>query len=266
MTQITHLRGIAALRPLRGRHPAVVVCLDEGGGGERGGGAGGGAGAGGGRGVLGRGGRVEREGGRAVRWLEIRWRSAERRRHGPARGRLALTVETLDTPHGPARVHLHGAGNPRAALVLGHGAGGGVAAPDLVAVTRAALECDVSVALVEQPYRVAGRRSPPRAPVLDAAWLAIAEQLAAGPLDGLPLITGGRSAGARVACRTAAATGAIGVLCLAFPLVAPSGSAARTSSTTSPSPCSSCRAPAIASGSPSRPSGARSSSCAATTA
>jgi predicted alpha/beta-hydrolase family hydrolase len=107
--------------------------------------------------------------------------------------------------------------------VLGHGAGGGIAAPDLVAVTRVALECDVSVALVEQPYRVAGRRSPPRAPVLDAAWISIAEQLAADALAGLPLVTGGRSSGARVACRTATATGSIGVLCLAFPLVAPSG-------------------------------------------
>jgi predicted alpha/beta-hydrolase family hydrolase len=134
-----------------------------------------------------------------------------------------VTVATLDTPRGPARVHLHAAENPRAALVLGHGAGGGIAAPDLVAVTRAALESDVSVALVEQPYRVAGRRSPPRAPVLDAAWIAIVEQLAADEFAGLPLITGGRSSGARVACRTAASTGAVGVLCLAFPLVAPSG-------------------------------------------
>lgn len=135
----------------------------------------------------------------------------------------ATTLTTLDTPHGPARVHLHAADDPRAALVVGHGAGGGIAAPDLVTVTRVALECDVSVALVEQPYRVAGRRSPPRAPVLDAAWIAITEQLAAGPLSGLPLISGGRSSGARIACRTAAATGAVGVLCLAFPLVAPSG-------------------------------------------
>jgi len=133
------------------------------------------------------------------------------------------TVTTLDTPHGPARVHMHPAVNPRAALVLGHGAGGGVAAPDLVTVTRVALENDVSVALVEQPYRVTGRRSPPRAPVLDAAWIAIVQQLAGGELAGLPLISGGRSSGARVACRTAAATSAVGVLCLAFPLVAPSG-------------------------------------------
>lgn len=135
----------------------------------------------------------------------------------------SATLTTLETPHGPSRVHVHAAGDSRAALVLGHGAGGGIAAPDLVTVTRVALECDVGVVLVEQPYRVAGRRSPPRAPVLDAAWISIVEQLAAGPLAGLPLITGGRSSGARVACRTAAATGAAGVLCLAFPLVAPSG-------------------------------------------
>ncbi|MEA2157048.1 MAG: uncharacterized protein QOE11_3188 [Solirubrobacteraceae bacterium] len=134
-----------------------------------------------------------------------------------------MSVVELDTPHGPARAHLHPADAPRAALVLGHGAGGGVAAPDLVAVTRVAREANVSVALVEQPYRVAGRRSPPRAPVLDAGWIAVVAQLADGPLQGVPLITGGRSSGARVACRTAAATGAVAVLCLAFPLIAPSG-------------------------------------------
>jgi predicted alpha/beta-hydrolase family hydrolase len=72
----------------------------------------------------------------------------------------------------------------------------------------------MSVALVEQPYRVAGRKSPAPAKQLDAAWIAVMEQL---PLGGLPLITGGRSAGARVACRTAEATGAAAVLCLAFP-------------------------------------------------
>ena len=133
-----------------------------------------------------------------------------------------MSIE-LDTPHGPARVHLHPADAPQAALVLGHGAGGGVAARDLVAATCAANAADVSVALVEQPYRVAGRRSPPRAPLLDAAWIAVVAQLADGPLEGLGLICGGRSSGARVACRTAEATAAIAVLCLAFPLVAPSG-------------------------------------------
>jgi uncharacterized protein len=135
----------------------------------------------------------------------------------------AMGAIELDTPHGPARAHLHPVDEPRAALVLGHGAGGGVAARDLVAATKAAQAAAVSVALVEMPYRVAGRRSPPRAPVLDADWTAVVAQLAAGELRGLPLITGGRSSGARVACRTARATGAIAVLCLAFPLVAPSG-------------------------------------------
>jgi predicted alpha/beta-hydrolase family hydrolase len=127
----------------------------------------------------------------------------------------------IETPHGPARAHLHGVDAARAALVLGHGAGGGVAAPDLVAATAAAREADVSVVLVEQPYRVAGRRSPAPARQLDAAWLAVVEQLRAGELAGLPLLVGGRSAGARVASRTAAETGAIGVLCLAFPVHPP---------------------------------------------
>ena len=79
----------------------------------------------------------------------------------------------------------------------------------------------ITVALIEQPYRVAGRRSPARAPQLDAAWIAVVEQLREGELAGLPLIVGGRSMGARVACRTAEATGAVGVLCLAFPLEPP---------------------------------------------
>ena len=127
----------------------------------------------------------------------------------------------LDTPHGTARVHLHVSAGARAALALGHGAGGGVEAVDLVAAKEAALSVGVTVALVEQPYRVAGRRSPPRAPQLDAAWIAVLQQLQAGELAGLPLATGGRSMGARVACRTAEATGAVAVLCLAFPLEPP---------------------------------------------
>ena len=127
----------------------------------------------------------------------------------------------LETPHGPARVHLHSAQNAKGALVLGHGAGGGVTARDLVAVTEVAGGEGFSVALVEQPYLVAGRRSPAPANQLDAAWIAVVEQLRDGDLRGMPLIVGGRSAGARVACRTAAETGAVGVLCLAFPLHPP---------------------------------------------
>jgi uncharacterized protein len=124
----------------------------------------------------------------------------------------------LDTPHGPARAHLHPVDDPRLTLVLGHGAGGGVAARDLVKATKAANEAGATVALVEQPYLVAGRRSPAPAAQLDAAWIAAIEQL---DLHDLPLITGGRSAGARVACRTVDETNARGVLCLAFPLHPP---------------------------------------------
>jgi uncharacterized protein len=127
----------------------------------------------------------------------------------------------IETPHGPARAHLHPADNARGALVLGHGAGGGVGAPDLVAATDAALSENVSVALVEQPYRVAGRRSPAPASHLDAAWIAVVERLRGDELADLPLIVGGRSLGARVACRTSGETGAVAVLCLAFPLEPP---------------------------------------------
>jgi uncharacterized protein len=130
-------------------------------------------------------------------------------------------VLEVETPSGQARVHLHVAETPVGALVLGHGAGGGVDAPDLVAATEVALEGRFSVALVEQPYLVAGRRSPAPAPRLDEAWTAAVERLRDDELRGLPLVVGGRSAGARVACRTAAETGAVAVLCLAFPVHAP---------------------------------------------
>jgi predicted alpha/beta-hydrolase family hydrolase len=127
----------------------------------------------------------------------------------------------IDTPHGAGKAHIHTADDARAALVLGHGAGGGVEARDLVAATQVALEERISVALFEQPYKVAGRRSPAPARQLDVAWTAAVEHLRDGELDGLPLIVGGRSLGARVACRTAEEVGAVAVLCLAFPLHAP---------------------------------------------
>jgi uncharacterized protein len=96
-----------------------------------------------------------------------------------------------------------------------------VEAPDLVAATEAALAEGVSVALVEQPYRVAGRRSPPGPAQLDTAWITVVEALHANELSELQLIVAGRSLGARVACRTVEATGAVAVLCLAFPLEPP---------------------------------------------
>lgn len=136
-------------------------------------------------------------------------------------GPKAVVVREIDTPHGAARIQAHALEAPRAGLVLGHGAGGGVATRDLVAATETALEHGVSVVLVEQPYRVAGRRSPAPAAQLDTAWRAVVEALRADELDGVRVLVGGRSSGARVACRTAEAVDAIGVLCLAFPLVPP---------------------------------------------
>jgi len=127
----------------------------------------------------------------------------------------------IDTPHGPARAHVTKVRGARGGLILGHGAGGGVGARDLQAAADAALDQGISVALVEQPYRVAGRRSPAPAAQLDAAWTAVVAELRRGALRRLPLVTGGRSSGARVACRTSAETGAIGVLCLAFPVHPP---------------------------------------------
>lgn len=114
--------------------------------------------------------------------------------------------------------------------MLGHGAGGSIEAADLIAAAEAANEAGFTAALVEQPYRVAGRRSQPPATQLDAAWVAVIAQLRDAELPGLPLIVGGRSAGARVACRTAAETRAVAVLCLAFPLHPPGKGADPTKS------------------------------------
>lgn len=137
-----------------------------------------------------------------------------------------MTLLEVDTPHGQANVHLHLVEEPRAALVLGHGAAGGVNARDLVAVTDAVRAEGVAVALVEQPYRVAGRRAPAPPRQLDTAWIAVVEHLLAGELRGIDLVCGGRSLGARVACRTAESSGAVGVICLAFPLQPPRRSGA----------------------------------------
>ena len=129
-----------------------------------------------------------------------------------------LEVSLVPTPHGDARVHLARAGDPVGLMMLGHGAGGGVTAHDLTLATEEALALGLSVALVEQPYRVAGRKAPAPPAQVDAAWCAVAEQVYTGDL---PLIVGGRSFGGRVACRTSGDVGAAGVLCLAFPLHPP---------------------------------------------
>lgn len=127
------------------------------------------------------------------------------------------------TPSGPAWIELEEpVRSPRSLLVLGHGAGGGVNTPDLNAVTAAAAAAGIAVARVTQPYRVAGRRSPAPAPRLDEAWLAVLAELRRHQgFAELPLIQGGRSSGARVACRTASAADAAAVIALAFPVHPP---------------------------------------------
>lgn len=125
----------------------------------------------------------------------------------------------IDTPRGSARIEVAVPdGRAKSLLVLGHGAGGEVTAPDLSALTAAALSSGVAVALITQPYRVAGRRTPAPASHLDDAWRAAVAGLDRGRL---PLVVGGRSSGARVACRTAVDCGADGVVALAFPLHPP---------------------------------------------
>ncbi|WP_174257754.1 alpha/beta family hydrolase [Phytoactinopolyspora alkaliphila] len=123
--------------------------------------------------------------------------------------------KAVATPTGPAKLWMDEAPEPRLRLLLGHGAGGGPEARDLAALARELPEHGVSVLRFEQPWRIAGKKIAPRPALLDEAWLAIPV-----PAD-LPLVVGGRSSGARVACRTATAMGASGVVALAFPLHPP---------------------------------------------
>jgi predicted alpha/beta-hydrolase family hydrolase len=123
----------------------------------------------------------------------------------------------IDTPSGTAWADVERPpGKPVAAMFIGHGAGGGVEAPDVLAARNAALAAGYVVARITQPYRVAGRRSPAPAARLDEAWLAATAALS-DELGPLPTVHCGRSSGARVACRTAAETGAAAVIALAFP-------------------------------------------------
>jgi uncharacterized protein len=126
------------------------------------------------------------------------------------------------TPLGTARVlATEPPGAVAGTLVLGHGAGGGASAPDLVAVAEAAAGEGWRVLRVEQPWRVAGKRVAPAPASLDVAWTAVLDRLRDDGVLAGPLVLGGRSAGARVACRTATAEGATGVVALAFPLHPP---------------------------------------------
>ncbi|MEV4970255.1 alpha/beta hydrolase family protein [Streptomyces scopuliridis] len=126
--------------------------------------------------------------------------------------------QTVETPAGDARITWHAAKRPRRVLALGHGAGGGIEARDLRALAAALPPLGVTVALVEQPWRVAGKKLAPAPKTLDTGWRALWPALEE---PGVPVVAGGRSAGARVACRTARELGAHAVLALSFPLHPP---------------------------------------------
>lgn len=126
----------------------------------------------------------------------------------------------IATAAGPAGLALDDPADPAFLLVLTHGSNGGVDAPDLLAVREVALAAGGAVARIMQPFRQAGRRAPGAPDKQDAAWLEILDRLH-GVAAGRPLIQGGRSNGARVACRTAGPAGARGVVALAFPLHPP---------------------------------------------
>ncbi|MEE1815336.1 hydrolase [Streptomyces sp. SP18ES09] len=127
-------------------------------------------------------------------------------------------TDTVPTDAGEARITWYAGTKPRAVLALGHGAGGGVEARDLQALAGALPAEGVTVALVEQPWRVAGKKVAPAPKTLDTGWRGLWPALAK---PGLPVIAGGRSAGARVACRTGRELGALAVLALSFPLHPP---------------------------------------------
>ncbi|MEW1646958.1 alpha/beta family hydrolase [Streptomyces sp. NPDC091219] len=129
-----------------------------------------------------------------------------------------MTTETVETDAGTARITWHPAREARLVLAVGHGAGGGIEARDLQALAAVLPGHGVTVALVEQPWRVAGKKVATAPKTLDAGWRGIWPAVAK---PGLPVVSGGRSAGARVACRTATELGAAAVLALSFPLHPP---------------------------------------------
>ncbi|MFJ3927138.1 alpha/beta family hydrolase [Streptomyces sp. NPDC090022] len=131
---------------------------------------------------------------------------------------MTTRTQSVDTPAGEARITWHPARGARLVLAVSHGAGGGIEARDLRALAAALPGRGITVALVEQPWRVAGKKVAAAPKVLDEGWRALWPALEE---PGVPVVAGGRSAGARVACRTAAELDAAGVLALAFPLHPP---------------------------------------------
>ena len=134
---------------------------------------------------------------------------------------MASTVTEVDTPQGPGRLYVDPAEQPSSLLVLGHGAGGGVSAADLELLATSLPALGTTVVRFEQPWRTAGRTAGAAPPKLDEAWRAALGWLVEQEWAQHPLLVGGRSAGARVACRTASETNPAAIVCLAFPLHLP---------------------------------------------
>ena len=134
---------------------------------------------------------------------------------------MGSTVTAVDTPQGPGRLYVDPAEQPSSLLVLGHGAGGGVGAADLELLATSLPALGTTVVRFEQPWRTAGRTAGAAPPKLDEAWRAALGWLVAQEWAQHPLLVGGRSAGARVACRTASETNPAAIVCLAFPLHLP---------------------------------------------
>ena len=130
---------------------------------------------------------------------------------------MTATTRSIETPHGEARLVTHRARSPFVTLLLSHGAGGGIEARDLQALADRLPRHGASVVLLEQPWRVSGRKVATAPPTLDDVLVAAARSLRVRT----PLVVGGRSAGARSAARSAAGLGAAGCLALSFPLHPP---------------------------------------------
>lgn len=128
-----------------------------------------------------------------------------------------MTEQMIDTPYGPGRLVTRRARKPVATLLLSHGAGNGIDTPDLEELNAALPSQGITVVRFQQPWKVAGRPVASAPHTLDAALTEAANWMRVRT----PLVLGGRSAGARSACRTARSLGAAGVLALAFPLHPP---------------------------------------------
>ena len=127
------------------------------------------------------------------------------------------TTRSIGTPHGDARLEVHRSARPVATVMLTHGAGGGIEAPDLQALATELPRQGITVELLEMPWRAAGKKLAPRPAVLDECLMAVAHNLR----PRTPRVVGGRSAGARATARRARELRADGYLALAFPLHPP---------------------------------------------